>query len=63
MDKLKKVKKRLLSSATLLSVYLLNASLKFLSKKDRDQNSKKLFFVTIIYLPLLLASLVIDRYL
>ncbi|OUU36894.1 MAG: protoheme IX farnesyltransferase [Verrucomicrobia bacterium TMED56] len=52
-----------LASATLLSVYLLNASLKFLSKKDRDQNSKKLFFVTIIYLPLLLASLVIDRYL
>jgi protoheme IX farnesyltransferase len=52
-----------LISSTLLSVYLLVPAYKFLAGKDRDLHAKKLFFVTIIYLPLLLASLVIDRYL
>lgn len=47
----------------LLSVYLLIPAFKFLIIKERDKSARKLFIVTIIYLPLLLASLVIDRYL
>lgn len=50
-------------SSVLLSLYLLIPAYKFLTSPDRDKFAKKLFFVTIIYLPLLLASLVIDRYL
>ncbi len=50
-------------SACLLSVYLLKPAFNFLLSKNRDKSAKKLFFVTIIYLPLLFAILVIDRFL
>ena len=49
--------------SSILSLYLLFPAVKFLKSKDRDKSARKLFVVTIIYLPLLLASLVIDRYL
>jgi len=52
-----------LASALFLSLYLLIPAVRFLISANRDQSAKKLFFVTIIYLPLLLAALVIDRYL
>ena len=52
-----------LASALFLSLYLLIPAIRFLFSANRDQSAKKLFFVTIIYLPLLLAALVIDRYL
>ena len=51
-----------LISASILSIYLLIPSFKFLTSNDRDKSAKKLFFVTIIYLPLLFAVLVIDRF-
>ena len=47
----------------ILSLYLLIPAFKFLANSDRDKHAKKLFVVTIIYLPILLSSLVIDRYL
>ena len=50
-------------SACLLSAYLLKPAFNFLLSKNRDKSAKKLFFVTIIYLPLLFAILVIDRFL
>ena len=50
-------------SAILLSLYLLLPAIQFWKSKNRDLSAKKLFFVTIIYLPLLFAALVIDRYL
>lgn len=52
-----------LACSCLLSIYLLLPAFKFLINEDRDKSARKLFIVTIIYLPLLLASLVIDRYL
>jgi protoheme IX farnesyltransferase len=52
-----------LISAGFLSLYLLIPSFNFLIQGNRDKSAKKLFFVTIIYLPLLLAILVIDRFL
>ena len=52
-----------LASSVILSLYLLFPAIRFLTSKDRDHSAKKLFFVTIIYLPLLFAALVIDRYL
>ncbi len=52
-----------LASSVILSLYLLFPAIRFLISKDRDHSAKKLFFVTIIYLPLLFAALVIDRYL
>ena len=52
-----------LFSAILLSIYLFIPALKFFFSDNKDKFAKKLFFVTIIYLPLLLATLVIDRYL
>tara|TARA_E500000178_G_scaffold67271_1_gene64595 strand:- start:527 stop:1456 length:930 start_codon:yes stop_codon:yes gene_type:complete len=52
-----------LVSASILSLYLLLPAVSFFSSKNRDKSARKLFFVTIIYLPLLLATLVIDRYL
>lgn len=52
-----------LTSASILSLYLFFPAVSFLSSKNRDKSARKLFFVTIIYLPLLLATLVIDRYL
>ena len=51
-----------LFSSTLLSLYILVPAFKFLMNSEKDKHAKKLFIVTIIYLPLLLASLVIDRY-
>ncbi len=52
-----------LASSVILYLYLLFPAIRFLTSKDRDHSAKKLFFVTIIYLPLLFAALVIDRYL
>ena len=52
-----------LASSVILSLYLLIPAFKFLVNSDRDKHAKKLFVVTIIYLPILLSSLVIDRYL
>lgn len=52
-----------LASSVILSLYLLFPAIRFLTSKNRDHSAKKLFFVTIIYLPLLFAALVIDRYL
>ena len=52
-----------LVSSILLSFYLLKPAYNFLFSSDRDHSARKLFFVTIIYLPLLLAILVIDRFL
>ena len=52
-----------LASSVILSLYLLIPAFKFLTNSDRDKHAKKLFVVTIIYLPILLSSLVIDRYL
>ena len=52
-----------LFSSIFLSLYLLHPAIRFVLSSDRDFHSKKLFFVTIIYLPLLLSALVIDRYL
>ncbi len=52
-----------LASALILSLYLLIPAVRFVTSSDRDRSAKKLFFVTIIYLPLLFAALVIDRYL
>ena len=50
-------------SAVLLSVYMIVAAIRFFLSSNRDFYSKKLFIVTIIYLPLLFSALVIDRYL
>jgi protoheme IX farnesyltransferase len=52
-----------LISACLLTVYILIHSFQFLNSSNRDKSAKKLFFVTIIYLPLLFATLVVDRFL
>ena len=49
-------------SACILSAYLLLPSFRFLTSTDRNKSARKLFFVTIIYLPLLFAVLVIDRF-
>jgi protoheme IX farnesyltransferase len=51
------------ASSVVLSLYLLIPAVRFLTSPDRDLTAKKLFFVTIIYLPLLFAALVVDRYL
>ena len=47
----------------ILSIYFLIPSFQFFVCQNRDKFARKLFIVSIIYLPLLLASLVIDRYL
>ena len=52
-----------LLSACFLTLYLMIPSLQFFTSPNRDKPAKKLFFVTIIYLPLLFATLVIDRFL
>ena len=52
-----------LLSACLLTIYLLKHAFKFLRSNNRDKSARKLFFVTIIYLPLLFATLVVDRFL
>ena len=48
--------------AIFLSSYITIRATAFLFSKNRDKSAKKLFIATIIYLPLLLAALVIDRY-
>ncbi len=50
-------------SAVVLSLYLLFPAVRFFTSSNRDHSARKLFIVTIIYLPLLFAALVIDRYL
>lgn len=52
-----------LASSIGLSLYLLIPAVRFFTSSNRDHSARKLFFVTIIYLPLLFAALVIDRYL
>jgi len=52
-----------LVSAILLTLFIMLRALDFAFGKDRDRSAKRLFIATIIYLPLLLATLVIDRYL
>ncbi|MBT3635715.1 MAG: protoheme IX farnesyltransferase [Opitutae bacterium] len=52
-----------LISAILLTVFIMLRALDFAFGKDRDRSAKRLFIASIIYLPLLLAALVIDRYL
>lgn len=49
--------------AVALSTFIMFCALGFLFGNNRDKSAKRLFFATIIYLPLLLAALVIDRYL
>ena len=51
-----------LFSAIALSTYIMFRAHGFLFTVNRDQAAKRLFVATIIYLPLLLAALVIDRY-
>ncbi|MDG1139886.1 MAG: heme o synthase [Opitutales bacterium] len=50
-------------SSIALSIYLFFPAFRFFLSSNRDLHAKKLFFVTIIYLPLLFSALVIDRYL
>jgi len=52
-----------LVSAILLTLFIMLRALDFTFGKNRDRSAKRLFIATIIYLPLLLAALVIDRYL
>ena len=49
-------------SACLLSVVLLIKCIKFYANNEKKQSARSLFIVTIIYLPLLLATMVIDHY-
>ena len=48
--------------ASLLSVVLLIKCIKFYIKNQKKKSAMSLFFVTIIYLPLLLVTMVIDHY-
>ena len=52
-----------LLSAIPLSLYIVWAAAKFLWSKNRDLAARKLFYATIIYLPILFVALVADRYL
>lgn len=52
-----------LTSAVPLSLYILWASAIFLWSDNRDLPARKLFYATIIYLPILFVALVADRYL
>lgn len=52
-----------LFSAIALTLFIMFRALDFAFGKNRDRSAKRLFIATIIYLPLLLATLVIDRYL
>jgi len=49
-------------SACLLSVVLLIKCIKFYTKNEKKKSARSLFIVTIIYLPLLLTTMVIDHY-
>ena len=49
--------------AVILSLALFFSALRFVQAKDKTIAARSLFFVTIVHLPLLLAALVIDRYL
>ena len=48
--------------ASLLSVVLLIKCIKFYTNSEKKKSARSLFFVTIIYLPLLLTTMVIDHY-
>ncbi len=47
--------------AAITGIWFLYYSLLFLSRRNRDQVARKLFFVSIAYLPILLGVLVVDR--
>ena len=49
--------------AVILSLALFFSALRFVQAEDKTSAARSLFFVTIAHLPLLLAALVIDRYL
>lgn len=49
-------------SASVLSVVLLIKCIKFYTNNEKNKSARSLFFVTIIYLPLLLMTMVIDHY-
>ena len=49
-------------SACLLSVVLLIKCIKFYTNSKKNKSARSLFIVTIIYLPLLLTTMVIDHY-
>lgn len=49
--------------AILLTLFITLRSLDFCFGKDRNRSAKHLFIASIVYLPLLLSALVIDRYL
>lgn len=48
--------------ATGLGIIFLRSAFLFCKKEKRDQTARPLFFISIIYLPILLAVLVIDRW-
>lgn len=52
-----------LAIATLLGLWFFISALRFLRAIDRDTAARRLFLYTIAYLPLLLAVLVVDRWL
>ncbi|HLS29036.1 MAG TPA: heme o synthase [Opitutales bacterium] len=49
--------------ALLLGADFLRKTIAFMREKDRDPAARKLFFASLLYLPLLLGFLVVDRYL
>ena len=51
-----------LLSAIPLSLYIVWASAKFLWAENRDLAARKLFYATIIYLPILFVALAVDRH-
>ena len=50
------------TSASVLSVVLLIKCIKFYTNNEKKQSARSLFIVTIIYLPLLLLTMVVDHY-
>lgn len=48
--------------ATVFGIWLLKRAYDFMDARERDKNAKKLFFNSIFYLPAVLFSLVIDRW-
>ena len=49
--------------ATLLGLWILRSSIRFLNPAHRDTEARKLFYISLAYLPLLLGALVTDRFL
>jgi protoheme IX farnesyltransferase len=48
--------------AMLLGLWFLQSAVTFLNPKKRDTEARRLFFISIIYLPLVLGLLVADRF-